>query len=189
MSTPILSYFANHLRFKDSDYLNIVDRCLANNAEQQIKKTILQIENNYSKAPYFKELLPVIKSGFYYNETNLFKYLFNSIQQVCKYLHIKTKLIVASKVDIDHSLQCQNKVIALNRKLGADIYINAIGGLQLYDSSVFLKNGIELKFIKTNTIEYPQFSKEFKSYMSIIDVMMFNSAETINQFLKEYTLI
>ena len=69
-----------------------------------------------------------------------------------------------------------------------DFYINAAGGKELYRADEFLQNGITLKFIKMNSIEYPQFGGEFVPNLSIVDVLMFNDKETVKKMLREYTL-
>ena len=75
------------------------------------------------------------------------------------------------------------------KKLGADIYINPIGGIELYDKKDFLQNNLKLYFIKMNEIIYKQFSDEFVPNLSIIDVLMFNSRQQIQEYLKLYTLL
>ncbi len=50
-------------------------------------------------------------------------------------------------------------------------------------------NNIELNFIKSNPLQYKQFNNEFVSWLSIIDIMMFNSKEQIKEYLNSYTLI
>ncbi len=81
-------------------------------------------------------------------------------------------------------------MIALCEYVGADVYINAIGGQDLYSKEDFNVHGIELKFLKTKPFEYKQFDNEFVPWLSIIDVMMFNSKETINRYImNNYDLI
>ena len=77
----------------------------------------------------------------------------------------------------------------INKKLNSTIYINAIGGQELYDKDVFLDSGIELKFIKTLPYEYKQFNNEFVPNLSIIDILMFNSKEEVNLLLNKYELV
>ena len=48
---------------------------------------------------------------------------------------------------------------------------------------------IELKFLKSNVIEYKQFEDEFIPWLSIIDVLMFNSKNEVKNLLNEYTLV
>ncbi|HEY8401140.1 MAG TPA: WbqC family protein, partial [Cytophagaceae bacterium] len=72
---------------------------------------------------------------------------------------------------------------------GATQYINAIGGQELYKKENFDIHGIQLNFIKPLPIEYKQFNNEFVPWLSIIDVLMFNSKEEIQIMLEQYELI
>lgn len=173
---------------KDSDSLYVIDRFISTEADKEINKIIRQIENAYKKAPYFVDVFSMIKEIIQNDERNLFKYIYNSIIQICKYLEIDTKIIISSTIDIDHTLKSQNKVIALNKALNATKYINPIGGIELYEFEEFKKENIELTFLESNIPEYNQFGNEFTPYLSIIDIMMFNSKDDIKKMLIEYKL-
>src|SRR5439155_741921 len=75
-------------------------------------------------------------------ETNLFKFILNSIRETCESLAIGTEIVVSSSLRIDHSLPGKAKVLALCRHVGADLYINAIGGRDLYSKEDFSAHGI-----------------------------------------------
>ena len=60
--------------------------------------------------------------------------------------------------------------------------------MELYKKEDFKQQDIELKFIKTLPIKYKQFNNEFVPWLSILDVLMFNSAEEVNKMLDEYEL-
>lgn len=173
---------------KDSDSLDVIDRVISTEASKEINKIIRQIENAYKKAPYFKDVFPMIKDIFQNDEKNLFKYIYNSVVKICEYLEIDTKIIISSTVEIDHSLKSQDKVIALNKALNATKYINPIGGTELYDFEEFQNENIELCFLESELPEYKQFNNEFIPYLSIIDIMMFNSKGEIKEMLKKYKL-
>jgi hypothetical protein len=79
--------------------------------------------------------------------------------------------------------------MAICKERGADKYINPIGGMKLYDKENFIKNNIELHFLKSNNIDYNQYNKEFIPWLSIIDVLMFNHKEDIKSSLNHYTFI
>lgn len=172
---------------KDSDYLDIKDRYLSVGFDK--KKLLNQIRESYRKAPYFDMLMPLIERIVNYDDTNLFHYIDNSIREICKYLDIKTEIIISSTFDIDHSLKGQDKVIAICKELKATDYYNAIGGQELYSPEEFKKENINLYFISSNPIEYKQFANEFVPWLSILDVMMFNSLENIHKILDNYKLI
>ena len=173
---------------KDSDYLHVCDRFLADTWEIDRKKMLNRITESYRKAPYFKDTYEVVEKCVLYKDRNLFKFILNSVQTVMQYLKIDTKLVVSSSVPIDHQLKSDEKVMAICKARGADIYINPIGGLELYDKESFKKNNLELRFQKTNSINYAQFNNEFIPWLSIIDVMMFNNREDIHSKLESFTL-
>jgi hypothetical protein len=174
---------------KDSDYLNVVERELSESWEIDKNKMLNVIKASYNKAPYFQDTFELISKCLNNPETNLFKFIYDSIVSINNYLEIKTPIIISSTIDVDHTLKSQDKVLSLCKKQKADIYINSIGGVELYDKETFRNNSIKLNFIKSNPIQYKQFNNEFISWLSIIDVMMFNSKQQIKEYLNNYTLI
>jgi len=173
---------------KDSDYLNVIDRSLSDGSEKEIKKILSKIKTAYKKAPYYEDIYPLISEILLYKEKNLFEYIYNSIRKVCEYLNIETKIIISSTIDIDHSLKSQEKVIAINKALKSTQYINPIGGTELYKKNNFEKENIKLNFLESDVPQYKQFNDEFIPYLSIIDIMMFNSKNEIKEMLKQFTL-
>ncbi|WP_029905962.1 WbqC family protein [Prevotella sp. 10(H)] len=172
---------------KDSDYLDVKDRFVSAGFDK--KKLLNQIREAYRKTPYYNEVMPIIGDIINYEENNLFLYIYNSVQKVCGYLGIDTEIIISSTIDIEHSLKGQEKVLALCKELKASDYYNAIGGQELYSPEDFRRENINLHFLSTNPIEYKQFSNEFVPWLSILDVMMFNTLDEIKKMLDNYKLI
>jgi len=171
---------------KDSDYKSVCERELS--TDYNPKKVIEQIRSSYLKAPYFKEVYSLLETIFYYKETNLFKYIFNSVNIVNHYLDINTEIVISSTINIDHQLKSEDKVLAICKSLGADSYYNAIGGKELYSKERFSSLKIDLKFLSVDIIQYKQFDNTFVPWLSIIDVLMFNSKEEVSVMLNKYTL-
>ena len=175
---------------KDSDFLDVRERFLSENWPVERKKLLNKITELYRKAPYFKDAYPVIERVIAAEENNLFKIILNSIQVINGYLGIQTPIVISSTIDIDHSLKSADKVMAICKNRGADIYVNPIGGIELYDKTIFLKEGVQLHFLKTGDVIYKQFDNDFVPFLSIIDVMMFNTSDEIKNHLHHsYTLI
>lgn len=172
----------NSSSFKNINEINIIQN--GKNAEKILKT----IQNVYKKAPYFTQVMPILENLFLNNST-ISTLNYNSIIEINKYLGINTKVILSSELEKDNSLKAQDKVIHINKLLGSDTYINAVGGQELYDRVAFKNEGIELKFLKMRDIKYQQFKNEFVPNLSIIDVMMFNSPETIREMLNDYELL
>lgn len=162
---------------KDSDSLDVVERELA--ADFNREKLLNQFKGAYRRAPYFEQTFPLVEQIVRYEDANLFRFLHHSIVKTCVHLGITTEIRISSRIAIDHALQSQDKVLALCEAIGAKTYVNAIGGIELYSKETFQKKGIELKFIKSLPFEYTQFGNEFVPWLSIIDVMMFNSLDAI----------
>lgn len=156
------------------------------NNKDKLLKTIFQA---YSKAPFFKKNFPIIEDIFTFNDTNLGRFLENSIRCLCDCFHINTEILVSSKIDKQQKLEGQEKIIDICMRLNSNEYINAIGGQELYSKKIFNQNEIKLSFIKSKPTEYKQFNNEFVPWLSIIDVMMFNSLEQISQILNQYELL
>lgn len=172
----------------DSDSLDVCERELSVDFSRD--KLLNQFKGAYSQAPYFRHTFPLIDQVVRYEDRNLFRFLHHSIIKTCGHLGITTEIKVSSEIGIDHALKSQDKVMALCEAVGASTYINAIGGMELYEKDMFKARDIELKFIKSKPFEYSQLGNEYVPLLSIIDVMMFNSAqETLACITGNYDLI
>lgn len=175
---------------KDSDYLNVNQRFLSDDFDGEKKKLLNKIRGSYLRAPNFSTVFPLIETLVNCEEKNLFDYIYFSIRSLKDFLNISTELIRSSTLEIDiEQYKSEEKVLAISESLGASTYINPIGGLALYNRGCFEKKGVELLFIKSNDIAYAQFNHDFVPWLSIIDVLMFNSAEKVVSFLNEFEYI
>jgi hypothetical protein len=168
--------FSLQLR-SDSDYLDVCERELS--AEFSRDRLLNQIKGAYQRAPYFAGSFPLVEKIIRYEDNNLFRFLHNSLNKICEHLDITTEIRVSSGIPINHDLKNQDKVLALCDAVGANTYINSIGGKELYSKEMFREKGLELKFIKSKPFEYQQFGGEFIPWLSMIDVMMFNPLDKI----------
>lgn len=158
--------------------------------DQKWQQTFLKtLEQNYKKAPYFLEVYPLIEKIILSRAEKINELVLNSFSLLNNYLDIKTTITPTSGIyDVSH-LRGQERIIAICKMEKASHYINPYGGQELYSKSVFEKENIELHFLKSEPVIYGQFNKKFVPWLSIIDVMMFNSKQTIASFLGQYTLI
>ncbi|WP_039464752.1 WbqC family protein [Pectobacterium brasiliense] len=173
---------------KDSDFLDVKDRVLSEtfNRDDLINK----IRGAYRRAPYFKNVFPLLENIINYRDDNLFNYILYSLGSVKEYLGLTCDIKVSSSINIDHSLKSQDKVLAFGNALGAKSYSNPPGGISLYSQEAFSLHGMTLNFIQPNNIIYKQFDEPFVAWLSIIDVMMFNSSdEVLHLITNEYELI
>jgi hypothetical protein len=172
----------------EPDHLDVRERSLA--ADFSREKLLNQLRGAYSKAPMFEDVHALLERVIRNPVDNLFSYLHSALVSTAAHMNIPTEIRISSNIDIDHGLKGQDKVIALARAVGATDYINPIGGTELYSKEIFADQRIRLSFLRSRPIEYAQFGKTFVPWLSIIDVLMFNSVETVGgQFLKQFDLL
>lgn len=167
----------------------LINETKLNFSDSEKKDFLKTLELSYKKAPYYKEVSPIINEIIFNNEKDLTLSIKFSIERINQYLDIKTALLLSSDINKDNSLKGQDKILEICKLLNAQQYINPIGGVDLYDKVKFADNNIKLNFIKTKNIVYKQFNNEFVPNLSIIDVIMFNSKDAVKEMLGEYELI
>lgn len=170
------------------DNMNVAARKLAEEFNRD--RFLNRLRGAYAGAPFFNSAFPLVERIVGHTDKNLFRFVHNSVTQTCSYLGIDTPIIVSSSLNIDHSLRAQAKVLALCKAREAGIYINPIGGAELYAREDFASECIELRFHKANTLEYAQFGKAFVPWLSIVDVLMFNPLEWVRDAVfNNYSLV
>jgi hypothetical protein len=167
---------------KGSDSSEVKERKL--NANFDRRKLLNQFKGAYHHAPNFEKNLPLLEKIINFEDSNLFNYVYNSIQQMCVHLGIETEIKISSSILIDDNLKGQEKVLALCKATGANTYINTIGGKELYYIDDFRAIDVELQFIKPKNFEYKQFENPHLPWLSIIDVLMFNALDLVRDRIK-----
>lgn len=171
---------------KDSDYLPVKERILAESWNKERSKLMQRIKGAYGKAPFFREIFPVLEAGLKIESKNLFDFLHENLVLILNLLGIETKVVVSSDIGDFSKVKSVEKVLAICKSLNASEYLNPIGGVDLYDKSYFNDRGITLGFLKSKPIEYRQFNNEFQPWLSIIDVLMFNPLTEVERLLSEH---
>ncbi len=158
---------------------------------KRINKTIKTISQYYSKAPFYNEVIDLINNILLNIKTGdyISKIAGQSIIEVSRFLNIETTFEYSSEhYDDSKGMEKAERLIEICKRNNADTYINAYGGIELYSKDYFNKKGINLFFIQSQSIEYKQFNNEFIPFLSIIDVLMFNSKEKTQDYLNKYEL-
>ena len=152
-------------------------------------KFLKTLEQCYKKTPFYQETLLIIQQTLNVDNEPISKIVEHNLRLICKYLDIKTEIVSSSAIYQNSHLKAQERILAICLQEKATQYINPIGGLELYDKDFFEAQNIQLNFIKSKLIQYPQFKNEFVPWLSMIDVLMFNSKEEIISFINNYELV
>jgi hypothetical protein len=135
-------------------------------------KFMRSVEAGYKKAPQFELVAPMLEQILYTESENLAHFIARSFERINAYLELATPLVSASKQFQISGLKGPEKIIEICKLADAKIYVNPVGGSELYCKRHFLESGLHLKFLTTLPWKYKQRSTEFIANLSIIDVLM-----------------
>ena len=152
------------------EYRSRIDEMLVDNAADWRHKHVETLKRFYSKAPYRDEL-----DGFA-----------EIIQQPCETLAelaMRTTAFFLDRFAIstprrtmasfgDLPEDPNERIIAIGKALGADVYLAGEGGRNYMDLDTFSKAGITVEFFKPPEAEYEQLHGEFVPNLGSIDLLL-----------------
>jgi hypothetical protein len=143
----------------------------------------------YRAAPRFALVMPLILELLKSGEGNVSGFNVRSLLELASHLGItRPTFVLASELDMDHSLSGTARVLEICRCVGADQYINLPGGKHLYHQEEFRRHELQLGFLQPGEVNYAQFGDPFVRWLSIIDLLMFNAPEAMEIHLSNYTV-
>ena len=146
---------------------------------------------HYKKvAPFYSETIKIIENAISLDTESIVKLNCVVLNAVCEYLEIEFNYEIYSEMNLKHKTaqHAGEWALHISSALGAKTYINPPGGVEIFDKSQFDTAGIELLFLESQLPEYNQKNEKFIPGLSIIDVMMFNSATGIKNMLNNFIL-
>jgi len=152
-------------------------------------KFLKTLDQSYKKAPYYQEILNIIEHTLRIDNEPISKVIEINLRLICHYLDIKTEIISSSAIYQNTHLKAKERILDICLQEKASQYINPIGGVELYDKDFFEAKNIKMNFIKSNAVEYKQYKNQFVPWLSMIDVLMFNSKEKIKELLNNFDLV
>lgn len=174
---------------KDASQNKMINEIEIANDQKWKEKLLRTLQLHYKKALFFSDVFRLVEKIILNKEQNLSAFIFASIIAINKYLAIKTVIESSSAKYITKHLKAEQKILNICFQGNATTYINPIGGTDLYLKQQFKDHNIELLFLKTKEVTYNQNCKIFIPWLSIIDVMMFNSRSDIKIMLNNYGLV
>ena len=146
------------------------------------QKLLATMQVAYKKAPFYNEVYPVIEQTIRIKEgATIADLSINSVVNICQYLGLKKVFKRSSEEYSNRELKKADRLIDICHKEGIVHYINASGGREIYTKEYYKEQGIDIDFLMPEKVEYTQFGNEFVPWLSMIDVLMFNSVEEIKE--------
>lgn len=163
-------------------------------AARDCEKLARTVRQAYAKAPYTDDALRLVEG--------LARHLAHSPQpadftEATEYalhlcfdaLGLTTPIRRISSLGLDDTLTGQERIIAACRAIGAQDYVNMIGGRDLYDADSFAAAGLSLHFLEPALPPYDQGHAGFEPGLSILDVIANVAPEGIRDMLNAARIV
>jgi hypothetical protein len=158
-----------------------------NNTLSWQTKHLKSIVQNYMKAPFFDQYMGQVEDILKRAWRFLIDLDMAFIHTLVEHLGLQTKICLSSDLRIP-KMEKTERLVAICRYLGADIFLEGDAGRNYVDESLFQKAGINLEFHQYQHPVYHQLYGEFVPYMSIID-LIFNHGEDSLKILTHQKVI
>jgi hypothetical protein len=163
-----------------------------NNNEDWRDKIFRQLEHYKKRSPYYYDTIKVIDEALGIKTDSMVQLNLSCLKAICNYIGIQLNVDVFSELDltIDEVYEPDEWALNICKALGnITEYWNPEGGVDFFDRSKYIENGLDIKFLKMNLDKYSQRRQVFEPGLSIIDAMMFNTPEEIKDMLDNYIII
>ena len=156
-----------------------INEVYINNGVEWRKKHLQAMITNYNRAPYFKQVVGILEDAFskdweFISDLNV--YLIESLKSL---LNLEAKRSVRSS-DLELREEPTDRLIDICKALGADAYLAGQGGIEYMDMERFEKSGLAVIVQEFKHPVYPQLFEEFKSHLSIVDLLCNCGPESMN---------
>lgn len=154
------------------------------------KKIIAQLQH-YKKAPFYQDVIALCRDVFNAEFKTIADLNMAGLKAVLEYLNIEKQIYLFSEMNltIEKPNAPDEWALSICRAFGGVTeYWNPIGGKFLFNRKKYEQNGVALRFYEPEIIPYRQKGSNFEPSLSILDVMMFNSPETIIEMMGSFTL-
>lgn len=147
------------------------------------RKHFATIDQNYKKAPYYKEVIEYLKPYYENDEIYIAKWNIDFISKTCEKIDIKTKLYISSNYEFEGKKE--ERLANMCKHFGCKEYLSQPAAKDYIpeDGGKLKENGIKLIYQIYQYPIYNTYDNNYLAYMSIIDTL-FNVG-----FDKAYDLI
>ncbi len=175
------------------------------------EKLLRSIHANYRRCPHFREANKLIEEILFLDTESLAELNKHCVVTISRFLGIDTAILTNStpfdamedrlrdddvgleesfpRVRLEEPQRRVVRALELCRELGADVFVNAIGGRELYAKAAFAAHGVQVLFVRTRPHTYRQRAIPFSARLSIIDTLMNTGRDRTRKQLDEYDLI
>jgi len=164
-----------------------IEDVLIRRSENWQDKLIQQLGHYKKRSPFYMETINVVQDSINVKTTSIVQLNKNILEKTCEYIGFSPRINIYSEMslEIDEVKHSGEWALNISKSMGAEEYINPTGGIEIFNKRQFEDAEIKLTFMGNKLSRYPQRRNSFESGLSIIDVMMFNSPESIRVMLDD----
>jgi len=151
-------------------------------------KFLRTVSQAYSRAPNLRPVQDMLERVLHGPHERLVDLLVNGIREVMAYIGSRTELVPSSSVHANLHLSGQARILDICGREGADRYVNAIGGKELYNAAAFAERGIMLSFLRSRLPPYQQGRHAWVPGLSILDILLYVPQEELPGMMNAYDL-
>lgn len=172
----------------------LIKDIVINNKTDWKDKIVRQLEHYKKRAPFYLQTIDVVREAFSREVASITLLNGYILKSVCSYLSIPFEIKIFSEMNLSIDSVTASDEWALNickATNGVDEYWNTPGGKEFFNREKYEAQNIKLCFQDVQLLPYRQKTNReelFEAGLSIIDVMMFNSPESIQEMLDNYKL-
>lgn len=156
------------------------------------KSVLGKISHYKKKAPFYYKVEALINEAFGGEDDDSLVHLnVRGLKAVCNYLEIPFNYHICSKMDLQlpETMPAGKWAPTISKLLGANKYINPVGGRHLFDPADFAAGGIELSFLEMPEFIYNTEPYQFESGLSILDVLLWNAPSKVRKAIDHVRII
>ncbi|MGE4504857.1 MAG: WbqC family protein [Desulfovibrionaceae bacterium] len=135
------------------------------------EKVLKTLEQNYSRASRFAELIDEVRGMVGLEEERVGAYNIANVRRVCELLGLSCEFVLQSEVEAPgHSTELLVNVV---RAVGGSTYLSGTGGAKEYqDESMFAAAGVELLYSPFRPEPYERGGAPFLPGLSVLDALL-----------------
>lgn len=165
------------IHFKSSSKISEVELA----ATDWRSKHLRIIQSEYSRAPYFRQVFPVLEEIYATKEVTLSGFNIVAVKNVCEYLGLPAVFLTSS--DLSAFGVGENRLASLVEIVGGKTYLSGTGAKSYQTGRPFAEKGIKLLYSDFSESPFPQGSDSFLPGMSVLMAILYLSPHEIVSFL------
>jgi hypothetical protein len=162
-----------------------ISEVLIDNGQKWQKKHCQSLYHAYSKAPYFKEVFPLLEEALCQRWEYLADLNIHLIRLVCDYMGLGRTCRFLRMRDMGVAGKRTDLLIDICKKSGGDTYVSGMTGKAYLDQARIEDAGLNLEYCVFQQPPYPQlWSPDFVSNLSTLDLLFNCGPESKGRLLE-----